>query len=249
MDFNFTNKTVLITGGARGIGLGISKMYLSRGANVIVTYNKSFYHAKDLLKWSNENSYSLKILKLDLEILEDVYQFIDLLNNEKIYNVDILVNNSAIDDVNPFIFQDDSTILSMINVNFSNSIIFTKHILRDFMKNRSTIINISSIWGSIGASCETVYSSTKGAMNLFTKSLSKEMRSRGIKVIGIAPGIIDTDMNNHLDEFEKYEIIKNIPLNRIGTVDDIVNSIKFFSSDAVCITGEIIKIDGGWDIM
>lgn len=246
MNFNFKNKTVLITGGARGIGLSIAKMYLTYGAEVIITYNESLNTAEELLKCSREKLHKLKIFKLNLNDLENVYSFLKLISKEKIYNIDILVNNSAIDDVNPFIFQDDKKILSIININFSNCLILTKYILKDFMKENSRIINISSVWGSVGASCEVVYSSTKGGINLFTKSLSKEMRFRGIKIIGIAPGIIETDMNKHLEIYERNEIIKEIPLNRIGNVNDVVNAIKFFSSDYINISGEIINIDGGW---
>ncbi len=246
MNFNFKNKTVLITGGARGIGLSIAKMYLTHGAEVIITYNESLNNAEELLNWSKEKSYKLKIFKLNLNDLENVYSFLKLINKEKIYNIDILINNSGIDDINPLIFQEDDKILSLINVNFSNSLILTKYILKDFMKENSRIINISSVWGNVGASCEVVYSSTKGAINLFTKSLSKEMKFKGIKIIGIAPGIIETDMNKHLETHEKNEIVKEIPLNRIGNVNDVVNAIKFFSSDYVNISGEIINIDGGW---
>ena len=242
MNFNFKNKTVLITGGARGIGLSTAKMYLTHGAEVIITYNESLNNAEELLKWSREKSYKLKIFKLNLNDLENVYSFLKLINKEKIYNIDILINNSGIDDINPLIFQEDDKILSLINVNFSNSLILTKYILKDFMKENSRIINISSVWGNVGASCEVVYSS----INLFTKSLSKEMKFKGIKIIGIAPGIIETDMNKHLETYEKNEIVKEIPLNRIGNFNDVVNAIKFFSSDYINISGEIINIDGGW---
>lgn len=248
MEFNFKDKTILITGGGKGIGFGIAKMYLTHGANVIITYNNSFNDAINFLNWSNKNNYKLKIFKLNLDNLDNVFNFLKLLSNEKINNIDILINNSGIGEINPLIFQDDRKILSIININFSNTLILTKYILKDFMRDNSRIINISSIWGNVGASCEVVYSSTKGGINLFTKSLSKEMNFRGIKVIGISPGIIDTNMNSHLNEGEKQNIINEIPLNRIGKIDDIVNAIKFFSSDYINISGEIINVDGGWII-
>lgn len=247
MEFDFRSKVVLVTGGARGIGLGICKMYLSNGARVISTYNKSFNEAKELLNWSNQRGYHLRIFKLDLREIKGVYDFICELRYYNINSIDILINNAAIDYIAPLIFQEDKEIISIINVNFSNTVILTKNILKDFMKEGSTVINISSIWGNVGSSCEAIYSSTKGAINLFTKSLAKEMEFRKIKVIGIAPGIINTDMNNQLNENERNEIIKSIPLNRIGNVEDVVNSVKFFSSNYTNITGQIINVDGGWD--
>lgn len=243
MKFDFRDKTILITGGACGIGAGISDMYLKNGGSVILTYNKSLKEAEDFLNYYGDR---LKIFQLDLNDIHSVYKFLNYLKDNFINKIDILINNSGICDVNPLIFQDDDKIFSIINVNFSNTIILTKYILRDFMENEGCIINISSIWGRVGASCESVYASTKGGINLFTKSLSMEMRDRNIKVLGISPGIINTKMNFNLSENEMKEILKEIPLNRIGNVYDVVNAVKFFSSNNVSITGEIINIDGGW---
>lgn len=243
MKFDFKNKTILITGGACGIGAGISKMYLENGGNVVLTYNNSLKEAEDFLNGSGGR---LKIFKLDLNNLESVYEFLNSLKDNFIDKIDILINNSGICDVNPLIFQDDDKIISIINVNFSNTIILTKYVLRDFMGEGGCVINISSIWGRVGASCESVYASTKGGINLFTKSLSMEMRDRNIKVLGISPGIINTKINSNLNEVDIEEILNEIPLGRIGKVLDISNAVKFFSSDNVNITGEIINIDGGW---
>ena len=245
MKFDFNNKTVLITGGAKGIGLGIAKMYLKSNAEVIITYNNSLNEAVQLLRYSNINSYKLKIFKLDLGDLKSLYSFLHSLKLE-IKKIDILINNSGVCNVDPFIFQEDYTILSMININFSNTLILTKNILKDFMDDGAKIINISSIWGRVGSSCEVVYSSTKAAINLFTKSLSKEMVSKDIKILGIAPGFIETDMNNNVCSEERKEILSEIPLGRIGKVFDIVNAVKFFSSSNVGLSGEIINVDGGW---
>ena len=109
------------------------------------------------------------------------------------------------------------------------------------------IINISSIWGLAGSSCESLYSISKAGIDAMTKSLAKEMKCRKIRVIGIAPGIINTDMNSQLNENERNEIIKSIPLNRVGNIEDIVDSVKFFSSNYTNITGQIINVNGGWD--
>ena len=246
MEFSFKNKTVLVTGGARSIGLGIVKMYLKYGAKVITTYNNSFNFAEELVEYAYRKKYDLKVFKLDLNNIDEIYRFLQLLRDENVTKIDILVNNSGVCYIDPLIFQDDCKILSMININLTNTLILTKHILKDFMENNSTIINISSIWGNVGASCEVIYSVTKGGINLFTKAIAKEMEDRKIKVIAIAPGIINTKINEHLSDVELKEIIEEIPLKRIGTVEDVVNAVDFFSRDCVNITGEIIYVDGGW---
>lgn len=246
MKFDFHGKTILVTGGCTGIGLSISKMYLSLGGFVISTYNNSEKEGELLRKYILKENFKGEVLKLNLENISDIKMFLEKLREKNLNNIDILINNSGIDDINPLIFQEDEKILSLINVNFSNTIIFTKYILKDFMDENSCIINISSIWGRVGASCESVYSSTKGGINLFTKSLAKEMEFKNIKVIGISPGIINTKINSHLSQEELEEIKNEIPLGKIGEVKDISNAIMFFSSEYSNISGEIINVDGGW---
>lgn len=248
MKFDFVNKSVLISGGSRGIGFGISKMYLEHGAKVILTYNKSEKEALELLNYAEKKNYNLKIFKLDLNSLDGVNDFINTIGKNKIENIDILVNNAGICDINPLYFQDDEKILSILNVNLINTIILTKHILKEFMSENSKIINISSIWGEVGAACEVVYSATKGGINSFTKALAKELKFSKIQVIGISPGIVETKMNDTLTSDEKLEIINEIPLRKFATVDNVVDSVKFFSSSNITITGQIIGIDGGWSL-
>lgn len=237
MEFSFKDKTILVTGYFSDIGRGICNMYTSLHGDVISTYNNTFKE--------NEICSKVKLFKLDLESLNSIYNFIESLKANNINKIDILVNNIGIHDIDPLIFQSDDKILSLMNVNLTNTIILTKYILRDFMEDNGRVINISSIWGRIGASCEVVYSSSKGGVNIFTKALSKEMRSRGIKVLGIAPGFINTKMNKGIDS---HELLAEIALRRIGETYHISDSVKFFSSDYINITGEIINIDGGWMI-
>lgn len=235
MDFDFKNKTILVTGYFSDIGRDICNMYLSLGGDLISTYNNTFKES--------EVSSHVKLFKLNLESIESIYDFMDSLRREGIRKIDILINNIGTCHIDPLIFQDDEKILSLMNINLTNTIILTKHILKDFMADNGRIINISSIWGRVGASCEVVYSSSKGGLNIFTKALSKEMESRGIKVLGISPGFINTKMNEGIDI---EEILEEIPLGFIGDVRHISDAVKFFSSDYINITGEIINIDGGW---
>lgn len=238
MEFNFFGKTVLVTGYFSDIGYGICDMYLKNNAKVISTYNKTYEE--------NRINDGIELFYLDLENLDSIYKFINNLKNRGIFKIDILVNNIGVCDINPLIFQDDYKIISLINVNLTNTIILTKYILKDFMNENGRVINISSIWGRVGASCEIVYSSSKGGINLFTKSLSQEMSLKGIKVIGISPGFIKTKMNRDISKEDIKDIMDEIPLGSLGEVHHIVDGVKFFSSDYSNISGEIINIDGGW---
>ncbi|BAK80723.1 SDR family NAD(P)-dependent oxidoreductase [Candidatus Arthromitus sp. SFB-rat-Yit] len=238
MEFDFCGKTVLVTGYFSDIGYSICDMYLKNNAKVISTYNKTYEE--------NRVNSGIELFYLDLENLESIYKFINNLKDRGIFKIDILVNNIGVCDINPLIFQNDHKIISIMNVNLTNTIILTKHILKDFMIENGRVINISSIWGRVGASCEIAYSSSKGGINLFTKSLSQEMKSRDIKVIGISPGFIKTKMNKNLSEEDIKVIIDEIPLRLLGEVYHIVDGVKFFSSDYSNLSGEIINIDGGW---
>lgn len=247
MENIFKNKNVVVTGGCVSIGLGIVERFLKHGSKVIATYNNSYNEAENLSKYYRQKNIDLEVMKLDLSSLDGTYKFLNQLKKH-VDKIDILVNNSGICYIDPLIFQEDSKIINMINVNFTNTIILTKNIIKDFMEENCKVINISSVWGNVGSSCEAVYSATKGGINLFTMSMSKEMYERKIKFISIAPGIIDTKINSHLGKEEVEEIIKEIPLGRIGKVEDVVNAVEFFSREDVNITGETICVDGGWTI-
>ncbi len=183
-------------------------MYFKNNARVISTYNRTY-----MIDRINS---SVELFHLDLEDLNSVYEFINNLKDKGINKIDILVNNIGVCDINPLIFQDDYKIISLININLTNTIILTKYILKDFMGENGKIINISSIWGRVGASCEIPYSVSKGGINLFTKSLSQEMNSRNIKVIGISPGFIKTKMNKHIKDDDIKEIIGKFHLDYLA---------------------------------
>ena len=158
MEFDFFGKTVLVTGYFSDIGYGICDMYFKNNARVISTYNRTY-----MIDRINS---SVELFHLDLEDLNSVYEFINNLKDKGINKIDILVNNIGVCDINPLIFQDDYKIISLININLTNTIILTKYILKDFMGENGKIINISSIWGRVGASCEIPYSVSKGGINL-----------------------------------------------------------------------------------
>ena len=160
--------------------------------------------------------------------------------------IDILINNAAKSEIGLFIDVDDENFQSLINTNLLAPMYLSKYAL-NYMISKGNGNIISSIWGEAGASCEVVYSTTKGGLNLFTKSLSKEVAPFGIRVNSIAPGVINTEMNNFLSEEEKNQLVDEIPMNRFGDVSEIAKAVIFLcKDDCKYLTGQIIRVDGGF---
>ncbi len=236
------NKTVLITGGAKGIGKQIAIDFKKAGYNVCITYNTSEKEAENLFK-----DYNIDIYKVDLNDKLNVCNVID--NIVKKYNkIDVLVNNAGVSDKKLFVDITYEDWDKMLNTNLTSMFVMTKSVLEKTMlhEKNGSIINISSIWGITGGSCEVHYSASKAGVIGFTKALAKELGLSNITVNSIAPGVINTDMLNTLSE-EDLDLLKNeIPLNRIGTPSDISGMAVFLASDnARYITGQVITIDGG----
>ena len=233
-------KTVIITGGSRGIGRQIALDFIEEGYNVCITYNKSEKEAKELVKLG------INIYKLDILDTSNYHIVInDVIN--KFGKIDCLVNNAGISSYNLLTDTNFKEITSVINTNLSCLIDFTREVIKNMIKNKSgNIINIASIWGEYGASMETVYSSSKAGVIGFTKALSKEVGLSNIRVNSVSPGCIYTDMIKHLNEDELNEIKNNISLNKIGTPKDISSVVTFLASDkSSYITGQNIIVDGG----
>ena len=236
-------KTVLVTGGSRGIGKSIAIKFAENNYNVILNYNKSFVDAKKI-----EDEYTnVKIFRADVSNVKEVQNMINFAN-ETFGGIDILVNNAGIGCtglIQDLTFEEWQ---SVFNVNVNGVFNCTRCVLPDMIaKQKGKIINISSIWGMVGASCEVAYSASKAAIIGFTKALAKEVGPSGITVNSVAPGIIMTDMVNQysLEEFD--EIRNQIPLGEIGSTEDIANSVYFLASDeSKYITGQILSPNGGW---
>ncbi len=162
--------------------------------------------------------------------------------------IDVLINNAGISKIADISATDVSDWQETLNVNLSAPFYLTKELLPAFIKSKSgAIINISSVWGINGASCEVAYSASKAGLIGFTKALAKEMAPSGITVNAIAPGFIETDMNSELTVNEKRTVINEIPLCRAGKADDIAAAALFLASDsAAYITGKCLGVDGGW---
>lgn len=235
---------ILVTGASRGIGREIAKNLAEKGHKVIANYNKSEEHAQSLQK-QNEN---IEIYKADVSKREEVKKMVEYILN-KYGKIDVLVNNAGICESKLFTDVTDEDWQKIINTNLYSAFCTTQEVLPNMIHNKNgCIINISSVWGLVGASCETIYSIAKAGIDAMTKSLAKELGPSNIRVNSIAPGIIDTDMNKNLSEQEIDELKQEIPLNKIGKTLDISKCIQWLIEDEYT-TGQVISINGGWVII
>ena len=237
------NKVIIITGASRGIGKEIARRLAQDGNAVIVNYNKSEEQAQKL---QQENP-NIEIYKADVSQREEVHKMIENILN-KYGKIDVLVNNAGISESKVFTDVTDEDWNKIINTNLYSAFCVTQEVLPNMIHNKKgCIINISSVWGIVGASCETIYSIAKAGMDGMTKSLAKELGPSNIRVNSIAPGIIDTDMNKKLTSNDIENIEEEIPLGKIGKTIDIARCVKWILEDEYT-TGQIISVNGGWVI-
>ena len=237
-------KIVLVTGASRGIGRKIAKELAQKGYKVIANYNKSREEAEKLQQ-ENKN---IEIYKADVSKREEVSKMVQEVI-KKYGKIDILINNAGISQEKLFTDVTDEDWNTMINNNLYSVFCVTQEVLPNMLsRKQGCIINISSIWGMVGASCETIYSVAKAGIDGMTKSLAKELGLSNIRVNSIAPGCIDTDMNKNLTEQEVKEIEQEIPLGKIGKTIDIAKCVNWLIEDEYT-TGQVISINGGWVII
>lgn len=234
-------KNVLITGGSRGIGKECVHLFAEKGYRVFLNYNKSVTEAEKI----SEKTGAIPV-KCDVSNEEEVrkmYTFI----HDNYGNIDVLVNNAGIAQIKLFTDISEKDWDNVFDVNVKGMFFVTKAFVKDMIsRKKGKIINISSVWGVTGGSCEVHYSASKAAVIGFTKALAKELGLSGITVNCVAPGVVDTDMNKNLTA-EDIDALKNeIPLGRIGTPKDVAKVILFLASEkADYITGQVIGTDGG----
>jgi len=238
-------KTALITGSNRGIGKAIAQKLAENGVDIIITApikSDAESAANEIKERYNVKTYAFELNLLDINSIEDTVKEI-----EKTTTVDILVNNAGITKDNLFIRMKKEEWEDVIKVNFTSIFYITQPIVKQMIKKRwGRIINISSVVGLMGNAGQTNYSATKAALIGFTKSLAKEVGSRGITVNAVAPGFIDTPMTQGLPEDIKEAYKKQIPLGRFGSPEDVANAVLFLASEkASYITGEVINVNGG----
>ena len=238
---NIVNKVVVVTGSSRGIGANIVKTLAKKGYRVILNYNKSENYAQNVQK----ELINVDIFKADVSKKAEAVSLINFAI-EKYGKIDVLINNAGISQSKLFTDLTDEDWNNIINSNLNSAFFCSREAAKNMIHNKSgLIINISSIWGITGASCEVAYSTSKAALNGFTKALAKELGPSNIRVNAIAPGIINTDMNNYLSNEELESIKEEIPLERIGETIDISKCVEWLIEDNYT-TGQIISINGGW---
>lgn len=240
-----SNKVILVTGGSRGIGKDIVISMAMMGYKVILNYNKSDEQAKSIQQNLIKQGKKIEIFKADVTKREEVKKMIDFCI-EKYNKIDVLINNAGISQVKLFTDITDEDWNNMLQTNLTSAFYTSQETVKHMISNKTgCIINISSIWGIVGASCEVHYSVAKSGLDAMTKSLAKELGPSNIRVNSIAPGIIYTDMNKNLSKEELENIINEIPLEKIGYPYSITNCVKWLVEDDYT-TGQIISINGGW---
>ena len=238
-------KTALITGGTKGIGKAIAQAFLERGYDVVLNYHKDEAAALATQEEFNMLGYCPVLLRADVsDELQVRNMFRDFFS---IYdNLDVLVNNAGISLIK--VIQ-DTTLTDwnrIFDTNVKGTFLCSREVTNKMVCARGgSIINISSVWGEVGASCEVAYSASKGAIISFTKALAKELAPSNVRVNCIAPGVIDTDMNRHLLDGEMEELVSAIPMGRIGAPEEVAKACLYLA-ESEYVTGEVLSVGGGF---
>ena len=240
------NKTALITGATRGIGKQIALTLAQNGYDIAINYRTENDALKETKKQIEEKGVKCLTVQGDVSNFEDCEKFVKEII-EEYGKIDVLVNNAGITKDTLLMRMKKEDFEDVIDTNLVGTFNVTKNVISHMMKARSgRIINISSVVGVAGNAGQTNYSASKAGMIGFTKSLAKEVASRGILVNAVAPGFIETGMTDVLKEEIKEEIAKSIPLKRMGKTEDVANVVKFLvSEESSYITGQVINVDGG----
>lgn len=240
-------KTAVITGASGGIGSAIAAKLASDGYNTILNYNKSQLKAEKLCEHLVSQGFNAVTFKADVSQSEEADALIAFAAKE-FGSADILVNNAGIAQQKLFTDITDEDYDRMFNSNVRSVFNCCRAALPYMIHNKwGRIVNISSMWGVCGASCEVHYSASKAAVIGLTKALAREVGPSGITVNCIAPGLIDTPMNAALDKETIKSLCEETPAGRIGTPDDIASAVSFFVSDGASFTtGQVLSVDGGF---
>lgn len=242
-------ENVLITGASRGIGRATAELFAENGYPVIINYNHNRESALELAGKINASGGMAMAVKADVSDRTEVEHMFDEIQSQ-LGGVDILVNNAAVAKQNLFTDIQYSEWCETFATNVDGMFHCTQLALKNMLRNHNgCIINISSMWGQVGASCEVLYSATKAAVIGMTKALAKELGPSGIRVNCVAPGVIDTDMNSALTTEDMEMLRDETPLMKIGSPRDVADVIYYLSSESASfITGQVICPNGGYII-
>ncbi len=241
-----SRKTVLVTGASRGIGKSIAIRFAKEGYNLIINCRQN---KKQLLDTKEAiESYNVSCLALVGDMGDYNEAVLLFEQGKKTYGtIDVLINNAGISYMGLLTDMSPSDWDNIITTNLTSLFNCCSLAATDMIKQKAgKIINISSVWGVHGASCEVAYSTSKGGINAFTKALAKELAPCNIQVNAIACGAIDTEMNHFLDEDDLQNLINDIPAGRLGRTEEVADLVYYLASNNQYLTGQIVGLDGGW---
>lgn len=242
-----SNKTAVISGASGDIGISLAHAFYNENYDLVLLYNRNKKSIDDFINAHNSKDIKILPLKVDFTDIKEVNNVInDIKSNFE--NIDVLINNAGISLIRFF----DETSLeewdNVFNINVKSAFMLSKAFIPNMInRKKGNIINISSMWGISGASMEVAYSASKAALIGMSKALSKEVGPSNINVNVIAPGVIDTKMNNNLSDEDLKILWEETPIGRLGKPEDVANMAVFLASDkASFITGQVISVDGGF---
>ncbi len=240
------SKNVLITGASGAIGSATAMEFAKEGYNLFLVCNSRINELDDFAD-KLSGSYDIEVFTASIDFADTARAKDKLEDFLGQTTIDILVNNAGISYVGLFQDMNPSTWNNIVNINLNSVYATSSVVIPGMLKKQSgKIINISSVWGNVGASCEVAYSATKGGINSFTKALAKELAISGISVNALSPGLVDTPMNSHLSDEEMNELFEQIPIGRAASPIEIAKCIVKVSEMPSYITGQVITADGGW---
>lgn len=239
-------KTAVVTGASRGIGAGIAKALADAGYNLSLCCEKNIEQLEDMAR-KLEQKYGISVLTMagDVADVSFVKEF-QHQTMERFSEVDVVVNNAGISHIGLLCDMSEEEWERIVSVNLSSCFFMAKAFVPDMVRRQSGhLIQISSVWGSRGASCEVAYSATKGGVEAFTRALAKELAPSKVAVNAIACGVIDTEMNGYLSDEEREALVEEIPADRFGTADEVGKCVVSLL-DMSYVTGQVIGVDGGF---
>jgi len=244
--FDFKDQRVIVTGGTRGIGRGITEAFLKAGATVLATYNSNHQAAELFKSELGELGENLHTYSFNVSNGEEVDQFFTKIEDQ-FPSIEVLVNNSGIRKDSLLAVMDDNDWQQVLDVNLSGTFLMTKRAVMAFMKNRyGRIVNMSSVGGSLGLPGQANYAASKAGQVALSKSLSKEVGRKGITINNVCPGFIETELIADLPADQVKEYKKQVPVRRFGTTEEVARGVLFLAAkESAYISGASLEITGG----